>query len=247
MTAILIVDDQLLIRAGLAALIRAAPGLEVAGEAATGEEAVELALRTRPDVVLMDIRLPGISGITALERILTQAQGAPPKVIMLTVFDLDQYVYQALRGGASGFLLKDTEPERLLSAIALIAEGEMIFAPSVLRRLVENFASRQPATAATAATAGPAGTAGEPGAPGAGEPLGTLDRLTVREVDVLRLVGQGLPNQDIAQRLVVSVATVKTHLNRLMAKLHLASRAQAVVLAYESGLIVPGTAAGEGG
>ncbi|GLW72037.1 hypothetical protein Kpho02_43360 [Kitasatospora phosalacinea] len=145
MTTVLIVDDQVLIRAGLAALVRAAPGLEVAGEAATGEEAVELAARHRPDVVLMDIRLPGISGIAALERILAEAAEPKPKVVMLTVFDLDSYVFAALKAGASGFLLKDTPPERLLAAVGMIAEGEMLFAPSVTRRLVETFGARAPA------------------------------------------------------------------------------------------------------
>ncbi|MFJ1754282.1 response regulator [Kitasatospora sp. NPDC088134] len=220
MTSVLIVDDQVLIRAGLAALVRAAPGLEVAGEAATGEEAVELAARCRPDVVLMDIRLPGMSGIAALERILAEAAEPRPRVVMLTVFDLDQYVYAALRSGASGFLLKDTPPERLLAAVGLIAEGEMLFAPSVTRRLVEAFAPRT-----------------EPPAPA--DPA-RLAALTARETDVLHLVGHGLTNGEIAARLVVSVATVKTHLNRVMAKLGLASRAQAVVLAYESGLVRPG-------
>ncbi|RAJ44096.1 LuxR family two component transcriptional regulator [Kitasatospora sp. SolWspMP-SS2h] len=220
MTSVLIVDDQVLIRAGLAALVRAAPGLEVAGEAATGEEAVELAAHRRPDVVLMDIRLPGMSGIAALERILAEAREPKPKVVMLTVFDLDQYVYAALRSGASGFLLKDTPPERLLAAVESIADGEMLFAPSVTRRLVEAYAHRpDPVVRATPVR---------------------LASLTGRETDVLHLVGRGLTNTEIAARLMVSVATVKTHLNRVMAKLGLTSRAQAVVLAYESGLVTPG-------
>ncbi|MFF4344196.1 response regulator [Kitasatospora sp. NPDC001540] len=226
MTTVLIVDDQVLIRAGLAALVRAAPGLEVAGEAATGEEAVELAARCRPDVVLMDIRLPGMSGIAALERILAEAREPKPKVVMLTVFDLDQYVYAALRAGASGFLLKDTPPERLLTAVELIAGGELLFAPSVTRRLIETFA-RQPG-------------------PDREQPA-RLEALTSRETDVLRLVGQGLTNEEVADRLVVSIATVKTHLNRVMSKLGLASRAQAVVTAYESGLVTPGRNAAPGG
>ncbi|KDN82184.1 two component system response regulator [Kitasatospora cheerisanensis KCTC 2395] len=220
MTTVLIVDDQVLIRAGLAALVRAAPGLEVAGEAATGEEAVELAARHRPDVVLMDIRLPGISGIAALERILADAAEPRPKVVMLTVFDLDSYVFAALKAGASGFLLKDTPPERLLAAVELIAAGEMLFAPSVTRRLVETFAAR--ADPDRHRTTG-------------------LEALTDRETDVLHLVGQGLTNEEVAGRLVVTVATVKTHLNRVMSKLGLASRAQAVVVAYESGLVTPGS------
>ncbi|MET9640789.1 response regulator transcription factor, partial [Streptomyces virginiae] len=151
MTRLLIVDDQVLIRAGLAALAAAAPGLEVVGQAATGEEAVELAAALRPDVVLMDIRLPGMSGITALQHILDRAPRPKPKIVMLTVFDLDEYVYAALRAGASGFLLKDTPPERLLAAVALIAEGEMLFAPTVTRRFrradhrVERHQPRPPA------------------------------------------------------------------------------------------------------
>ncbi|MFF4173577.1 response regulator [Streptomyces sp. NPDC001744] len=219
MTRLLIVDDQVLIRAGLAALATAAPGFEVVGQAATGEEAVTLAAATCPDVILMDIRLPGISGITALERILADASEPRPKVVMLTVFDLDEYVYAALRAGASGFLLKDTPPERLLAAVTLIAQGEMLFAPAVTRRLVETFAHRSEAKR---------------------EQPASLAGLTDRETDVLQLVGQGLTNEQIAQRLMVTVATVKTHLNRVMSKLGLASRAQAVVIAYESGLISPG-------
>ncbi|MEU0398865.1 response regulator transcription factor [Streptomyces sp. NPDC006197] len=219
MTRLLIVDDQVLIRAGLAALATAAPGFEVVGQAATGEEAVDLAATTHPDVILMDIRLPGISGITALERILADASEPRPKVVMLTVFDLDEYVYTALRAGASGFLLKDTPPERLLAAVALIAEGEMLFAPAVTRRLVETFAHQPKAKR---------------------EQPTSLTELTDRETDVLQLVGQGLTNEQIAQRLLVTIATVKTHLNRVMSKLGLTSRAQAVVVAYESGLVSPG-------
>ncbi|MFF5503157.1 response regulator [Streptomyces roseolus] len=225
MTRLLIVDDQVLIRAGLAALATAAPGFEVVGQAATGEEAVALAAATCPDVILMDIRLPGISGITALERILADASDeSRPKVVMLTVFDLDEYVYDALRAGASGFLLKDTPPERLLAAVALIAEGEMLFAPAVTRRLVETFA-HQPETKR--------------------EQPASLTGLTERETEVLRLVGQGLTNEQLARRLMVTTATVKTHLNRVMSKLGLQSRAQAVVAAYESGLITPGQAGPE--
>ncbi|MFI9366267.1 response regulator [Kitasatospora sp. NPDC053057] len=219
MASVLIVDDQVLIRAGLAALVRAADGLEVAGEAATGEEAVDLAARRTPDVVLMDIRLPGMSGIAAMERILAAPEEPKPKVVMLTVFDLDQYVYAALRAGASGFLLKDTPPERLLAAVRQIAEGEMLFAPTVTRRLVETFARRT-----------------EP----ADGPAASLEALTVREKDVLRLIGRGLTNDQIARHLVVSIATVKTHVNRVLTKLALTSRAQAVVVAYESGLIAVG-------
>jgi DNA-binding NarL/FixJ family response regulator len=219
MIRVLVVDDQVLIRAGLAALLRAAPGIEVVGEAATGEEAVRLAESGKPHVVLMDIRMPGAGGIAATERILGMDSEPRPRVLVLTTFDLDEYVYHALRAGAYGFLLKDTPPERLLAAVHTVAAGEMLFAPSVTRRLVEAYAH-------------PAGMA-------AVEPAVDLDELTAREREVLRLVAQGLSNAEIADHLVISEATVKTHLNRTMAKLGLASRAQAVVLAYEFGLVTP--------
>ncbi|MBB4926567.1 response regulator [Kitasatospora kifunensis] len=222
MTRVLVVDDQMLIRVGLAALLRAAPGMQVVGEAADGEQALALAVAERPDIVLMDIRMPGMDGITATDRILNEAPEPKPRIIILTTFDLDEYVYSALRAGAAGFLLKDTPPERLLTAVATVAAGDMLFAPSVVCRLIEAYAHRA------------AGRVADP-------PPG-LDPLTSRELDVLRLVGQGLSNPEIAGRLVVSVATVKTHLNRTMAKLNLSSRAQAVVLAYESGLVIPGGA-----
>jgi len=219
---VLVVDDQILIRAGLVALLRAAPGISVVGEAADGDEAVALAAATRPQVILMDIRMPGTGGIAATRQILAAADDDPPRILVLTTFDLDEYVYDALRAGASGFLLKDTGPERLLAAIAAVAGGDMLFAPSVVQRLVEAFAGR---------------TAPEPGN------LPGLDVLTGREREVLRLVGKGLANSEIAERLVIAEATVKTHLNRTMAKLDLTSRAQAVVLAYESGLVQPGSGA----
>ncbi|MGW2158464.1 response regulator [Nonomuraea sp. NPDC001699] len=210
------VDDQVLIRAGLAALLRAA-GLEVVGEAADGEEAVRLAATLRPDVILMDIRMPGINGLTATERILAAAHDPPPKVLILTTFDLDEYVYNALRLGAGGFLLKDTPPERLIAAIHTVAAGDILLAPAATRRLIEAFT--------------------EPPAP---LPSPSLDRLTGRETEVLRLVGHALSNKEIAERLSVSEGTVKTHLNRLMAKLGLSSRAQVVVVSYDSGLVRPG-------
>ncbi|MFJ3667701.1 response regulator [Streptomyces sp. NPDC090106] len=215
---VLVVDDQFLVRGGLVALLRAAPGMEVAGEAADGEEAVALAARTRPDVVLMDIRMPGTTGIEATERILAQAGDPPPRVLVLTTFDLDEYVYGALRAGASGFLLKDAGPERLLAAVTAVHGGDSLFAPAVTRRLVEAF------TRATDAPGRPAG----------------LEALTGREVEVLKLVARGLTNSEAADRLFISEATVKTHLNRTMTKLGLASRAQVVVVAYETGLVTPG-------
>ncbi|MFF3068915.1 response regulator [Kitasatospora sp. NPDC057904] len=218
MTTVLVVDDQILVRAGLAALIHAAPGLDVCGQAADGEQAIALAARLRPDVVLMDIRMPDVDGITATERILAQAVDPLPRVLVLTTFDLDEYVYGALRVGASGFLLKETPPERLLTAIEVVAGGDMLFAPSVTCRLIEAYAHRigQEADAPT-----------------------ELDPLTARELDVLQLVGAGLGNSEIADELAVTVGTVKTHLNRIMTKVGISSRAQAVVLAYESGLITP--------
>ncbi len=218
MIKVLVVDDQVLIRAGLAALLRAAQGMQVVGEAADGDEAVTLARELGPDVVLMDIRMPGVNGIQATERILAAATDPLPRVLVLTTFDLDEYVYEALRAGASGFLLKDTPPERLISAIAIVAAGDMLFAPSVTRRLIDAYAPRPDAEADRSAG---------------------LATLTVREREVLLLVGTGMSNTDIAGKLVISEATVKTHLNRTMSKLGLVSRVQAVVLAYEAGLITP--------
>ncbi|MFJ7070235.1 response regulator [Streptomyces sp. NPDC101115] len=216
---VLVVDDQDLIRAGLVALLRAAPGLEVVGEAADGETAVLQAARLRPDVVLMDIRMPGMDGTTATERILARSDGPTPRILVLTTFDLDEYVYAALRAGASGFLLKDTGPQRLIEAVTAVAGGEMLFAPSVTRRLIEAYVNQaEPATGAVA----------------------DLDVLTARECEVLRLTARGLSNTEIAEQLYIGEATVKTHLNRTMSKLNVDSRAQAVVVAYESGLVVPG-------
>ncbi|MEV4442120.1 response regulator transcription factor [Streptomyces sp. NPDC049577] len=220
---VLVVDDQVLIRAGVAALLRAAPGMTVVAEGSDGEEAVALAAEHRPDVILMDIRMPGLSGIAATERILRDAADPAPRVLVLTTFDLDEYVYAALRAGAAGFLLKDAGPQRLLAAITAVAGGDTLFAPSVTRRLVEAFTERLPDEPVTEAV-----------------PEG-LDGLTGRELEVLRLTGRGLSNAEIAGELVISEATVKTHLNRAMTKLGLCSRAQAVVVAYESGLVTPGT------
>ncbi|GAA1612016.1 response regulator [Actinoplanes couchii] len=215
MTSVLVVDDQDLIRAGLVALIHAAPGLEVAGQAADGLTAVALAATLQPDVVLMDIRMPGLDGVAATSRILG---GTRTRILVLTTFDLDEYVYAALRNGASGFLLKDISPERLIQAIHTTAAGDTIFAPSVTRRLIEAYTH----------------TGASTGVPS------VLAALTGRELEVLRLVATGRSNADIAADLTLGEATVKTHLNRLMAKLGLSSRAQAVVTAYESGLVVPG-------
>jgi DNA-binding NarL/FixJ family response regulator len=223
MIRVLVVDDQLLIRAGLVALLRAAPGIEVVGEAADGEEALARAAGTRPDVILMDIRMPGMDGTTATELILAQAADPLPRILVLTTFDLDEYVYAALRAGACGFLLKDTGPEHLLAAIAAVARGDMLFAPSITRRLIEAYVRRPEPVPDTPAD---------------------LNTLTAREREVLRLTAGGLSNTEIAGHLFISEATVKTHLNRTMTKLGLGSRAQAVVIAYESGLVAPGGLAG---
>jgi len=218
MTSVLIVDDQVLVRAGLAALIAAAPGLDAVGQAADGHEAVALAASLKPDVVLMDIRMPGLDGVQATERIVRNAEAPGCAVLILTTFDLDEYVYAALRAGASGFLLKESPPDRLLAAIPTVAAGEMLFAPTVTRRLVEAYAHRQRSTI---------------------DIPPDLGALTARELDVLRLVARGMTNAEIGRHLRVTEATVKTHLNRIMAKLGLASRAQAVVVAYETGLVTP--------
>ncbi|MEW1616004.1 MULTISPECIES: response regulator transcription factor [unclassified Streptomyces] len=217
MITVLVVDDQFLVRAGLVGLLRAAPGIEVVGEASDGAEAVALAAEKAPEVILMDIRMPGLNGIDATERILAQAADPAPRTLVLTTFDLDEYVYGALRAGACGFLLKDSGPERLLAAVAPVSGGDALFAPSVTRRLVEAYARQT-----------------------VGAPPVDLGTLTNREREVLKLIARGLSNPEIADRLFISEATVKTHLNRTMTKLDLDSRAQAVVMAYESGLVTPG-------
>ena len=217
---VLVADDQALIRGGLVALLAAAPGFEPVGEAADGQEAVVLARELHPDVVLMDIRMPVLDGIEATRRLLDggTGDGWPPRVLVLTTFDLDEHVYAALGAGASGFLLKDTPPARILGAIEVVAAGDMLITPSVTRRLVETYSRLHERTA----SASPA-----------------LQHLTPRETEVLQLVGNGLDNHEIATRLTLSESTVKTHVKRVMGKLSLSSRAQAVVLAYESGLVVP--------
>ncbi|PXY22879.1 DNA-binding response regulator [Prauserella muralis] len=217
----LVADDQALIRAGLAGLLRTSEGLEVVGEAADGEQAVALATDLAPDVVLMDIRMPVLDGIAATRRLLAGAGDSPPRVLILTTFDLDEYVYAALRDGAAGFLLKDTPPDRIIAAVHTVAAGDMLIAPHITHRLIETYAQHHEAALARR----------------------DLAELTARETEVLRLVGNGLSNAQIARRLVLSEATVKTHVKRTMGKLRLSSRAQAVVVAYETGLVVPGAAA----
>ena len=211
-----LVDDQDLVRSGLQ-LVLEARGIEVVGDAADGRAGVDLVLRTRPDVVLMDIRMPVLDGIAATREIV--AAGSPSRVLVLTTYDLDRYVYDALQAGAAGFLLKATPPDRLVEGIATVAAGEALLAPSLTRRLIEEHVS------------GPAPVDGVPH---------VLARLTERELEVFRLIARGLSNVEIASELVVSEATVKTHVNRLLAKLGNPTRVQLVVLAYESGLVRPG-------
>jgi len=235
-TLVLVVDDQDLVRAGLAALLRAAPsGYEVI-EAREGIEAVRVTAERTPDVILMDLRMPGMDGITAIREILAEAGRAgrrPPRVLVLTTFDLDEYVHNALRAGASGFLVKNTPAARLFAAVDAIAAGDLAFTPEITQRLVEAFHRTQDQQAADVAAEAAGRTA--PAAPG-----GPSEELTTRELDVLRMVGTGLSNTDIAAKLLLAEATVKTHIYRVMAKLDLASRAQVVVYAYETGLVKPG-------
>jgi DNA-binding NarL/FixJ family response regulator len=225
---VVVADDQELVRSGFAMIVDAQPDMEVVGEAADGLEAVEVAGRVRPDVVLMDVRMPRLDGIEATRRLLEAGatRGGPPvRVVILTTFDLDEYVFQALRAGASGFLLKDLRREDLLHAVRVVAAGDALLAPSVTRRLIEDFA-RRPGS-------GPAGGTG------AGTPR--LDQLTPREQEVLVLIGRGLNNREIGETLFVGEATVKTHIGRVLMKLQLRDRVQAVIYAYEVGLVGPTT------
>ena len=225
---IVVADDHEVVRAGFAALLGTQPDFTVLGTAADGAAAVRACRELRPDVVLMDVRMPGTDGIEATRQLIGNAAGDAgwtPRVLILTTFDLDEYVFDALRAGASGFLLKDATAERLFDAVRVVAAGEALLAPGVTRRLISEFARLRPQAAA-----GPA-AAGRPGA---------LAALTPRETEVLRLVAEGLSNTEIAGRLVVTEETVKTHVSRILAKLGLRDRTQAVVVAYESGLVVPG-------
>jgi DNA-binding NarL/FixJ family response regulator len=233
---IVVADDHEVVRAGFAALLGTQPDFAVLGTAADGAEAVAVCRELRPEVVLMDVRMPGTDGIEATRQLIGEAEFPAaerppaerpwvPKVLILTTFDLDEYVFDALRAGASGFLLKDATAERLFDAVRVVAAGEALLAPGVTRRLISEFARLRPQ-----AVAGPA-AADRPAA---------LTALTPRETEVLRLVAEGLSNTEIAGRLVVTEETVKTHVSRILAKLGLRDRTQAVVVAYESGLVVPG-------
>ena len=223
--SVVIADDQTLVRSGFRLILNEA-GITVAAEAANGKEAVDAVLQHRPDVVLMDIRMPGMDGLEATRRILGSKPGSGCRIIILTTFDLDQYVYAALTAGASGFLLKDTSPEQLVAAVRTVVVGDALLAPSITRRLVERFARPEPAPDV------------------APEALATL---TPREMEVFRLVARGMSNGEIASELVVTEATVKTHVAGVLGKLGLRNRAQAVVFAYESGLIRAGAVTPLGG
>jgi DNA-binding NarL/FixJ family response regulator len=215
---VLLADDQAMIRAGFAMILAAHDDIEIAGEAADGDEAVHQAQVLQPDVVVMDIQMPNRDGIAATQDILTDP-GTSPKILIVTTFDFDEYVYGALRAGASGFLLKNAPPEELVHAVRVVASGEALVSPSITRRLIEHFCN-QPDSAHTPAR---------------------FDMLTAREHDVLRLLAQGLSNSQIAEHLVIGHGTVKTHVARILMKLGLTDRVQAVVLAYETGLVAPST------
>jgi DNA-binding NarL/FixJ family response regulator len=215
---VLVVDDQALVRAGFRMILEAEPDLVVAGEAHDGESALAQIDACHPDVVLMDVRMPGVDGIEATQRILTDDGSGRPKVIMLTTFDMDEYVYDALRAGASGFVLKDVPPEQLIDGIRAVVSGESMLSPAITQRMIEVFLDRPPAST----------------------PSGQLDSLTPREREILLLLARGLSNAEIAERLVVSETTVKTHVTRVLMKLDMRDRVQAVIYAYESGLITIG-------
>jgi DNA-binding NarL/FixJ family response regulator len=219
---VVVVDDQGLVRSGFVVLLRSAPDIEVVGEAGDGREALEVVTRERPDVVLMDVRMPEMDGVEATRRIAADPQLTSTRVLILTTFDLDEYVFAALRAGASGFLLKDTLPEDLLAAVRVVADGETLLSPGVTRRVVEEFL-RRPASGAAATVPG-------------------LDQLTEREREVLAAVARGLSNAEVADALYISPATAKTHVSHLLTKLQVRDRAQLVVAAYEGGVVQPGGA-----
>lgn len=218
---VLVVDDQALVRAGFRMILEAEPDVVVSGEAADGEEALAMAADNRPDVVLMDVRMPGMDGIEATRRLLSDPSGPPVRVIMLTTFDMDEYVYDALRAGASGFLLKDVPPEQLVDGIRSVVCGDSLLAPAITRRMIEAYLERPPSRPAPPA----------------------LAALTPREREILELLARGLTNAEIAAELVVSETTVKTHVARVLMKLGLRDRIQAVIFAYEGGLVTPSAGA----
>jgi DNA-binding NarL/FixJ family response regulator len=220
MTTVLLADDQALVRVGLRKILDAEPELETVGEAGDGQEAVAEARRLRPDVVLMDIRMPVLDGIEATRRIVHD--GSNTRVLILTTFSLDTYVYDALRAGASGFMLKDAPPEEIAAAVQIVARGEALLAPSITRQVIEEFARHPPARVSTLPP--------------------ELEELTPREQEVLDLLARGLSNPEICERLVISEATAKTHVARILQKLGLRDRIQAVIYAYETGLVAPGSA-----
>ena len=219
MVRVLIVDDQSLVRAGFRMILEAEEDLEVVGEAADGAEALDAVAELSPDVILMDVRMPNVDGLEATRRLL-EGKSEGPKILILTTFDLDEYVWEALHAGASGFLLKDTPPEQLVDAIRVVAAGDALLAPAITRRVIEEYVSRPPASARRLA-------------PG-------IDELTARELEMLRYVARGLSNAEIAEAAFVSETTVKTHVAHILMKLRLRDRVQAVVFAYEHGIVAPG-------
>jgi DNA-binding NarL/FixJ family response regulator len=221
---VLIVDDQALVRAGFRMILESEPEIEIVGEAEDGLQAIDAARELGPDVVLMDIRMPNLDGLEATRRIL-DTTGPAPRVLMLTTFDLDEYVYEALRAGASGFMLKDTPPEQLVSAIHVVAAGDALLSPAITKRVIEEFIRRPPSTIAI-------------------KPSPRVADLTARELEVLGFMARGLSNAEIARDLFVSETTVKTHVARILMKLDLRDRVQAVVFAYETGIVEPGAGAG---
>ncbi|HTX30073.1 MAG TPA: response regulator transcription factor [Solirubrobacteraceae bacterium] len=214
---VLLADDQAMVRTGFAMILEAQPDIQVVGEAEDGQRAIAAAARLRPDVIVMDVRMPNVDGVAATQAVVTQPQNVS-RILVVTTFDIDAYVFDALRAGASGFLLKNAPPEELVRAVRVVAGGDALLAPEVTRRLIEEFCRQPP----------------RPSSPP------QLEELTDRERQVLELVARGLSNNEIAERLVVSGGTVKTHVARILMKLHLRDRIQAVVLAYETGLITPG-------
>ena len=219
MIRVLIVDDQSLVRAGFRMILESEEGVEVVGEAADGEEALTAVAELEPDVILMDVRMPNVDGLEATRRLL-EGKVEGPRVLILTTFDLDEYVYEALRVGASGFLLKDTPPEQLVEAIRVVSNGDALLSPVITRRVIEEFVRRPPASVR--------------------KPPPELEELTTRELEMLRYVARGLSNAEIAREAYVSETTVKTHIAHILMKLHLRDRVQAVVFAYENGVVAPG-------